>query len=281
MTLRRIFQAAAHQAEACSLRWVNVEKPSGVIATRQALIGSMWDSSSVVLRPFSASSADKRRTYSGPVSFKQMIIALIVGAGVVSAAKTYNDQKVQRVMAQSQQVAGKAAVGGPFNLIDQDGKPFSDANLRGEFAVLYFGFTFCPDICPDELEKLSAAIDMVEKKTGVKVNVVFITVDPERDNPSKVKEYVREFHPRMIGLTGDLESIKRTSKQYRVFFHKTDDSATDYLVDHSIIHYLINPDGDFVTFYGKNFTAEAMADSLCEQLANWKKEHPEYPYPRT
>jgi len=211
-----------------------------------------------------------------PVTLQGLLITLMAGAAGITAVKSYRDTKVQHVTAQSQQVAGKAAVGGPFELVDYDGKPFSDKDLRGEFALLYFGFTFCPDICPDELEKVSEAIDLVEKKVGVQIVPVFISVDPERDTPAKIKSYVKEFHPRMLGLTGSLEDVKRTSKAYRVYFNKTTDNAKDYLVDHSIIHYLIDPEGEFVTFYAKSYTAEQMADSMAEHVANWKAEHPSY-----
>ncbi|KAL6758086.1 thioredoxin-like protein [Haematococcus lacustris] len=199
------------------------------------------------------------------------------GAAGIAGIKAYRDQKLQKVMTQSQEVAGKAAVGGPFELLDYDGKPFTDKDLRGEFALLYFGFTHCPDICPDELEKIAEALDMVEGQVGVKVVPVFISVDPERDTPARIKAYVKEFHPRMLGLTGDLEAVKRTSKAYRVYYSKTGEAgAKDYLVDHSIIHYLIDPHGEFVTFYAKNYTAEQMMASICEHIAAWQQKHPEY-----
>ncbi|GIL93184.1 hypothetical protein Vretifemale_20581, partial [Volvox reticuliferus] len=211
-----------------------------------------------------------------PVSMRTLILMLMAGAGVTYATRMYTDQKLQKVVSQSQQVVGKAAVGGPFDLIDQDGKRFTDKDLMGEFALLYFGFTHCPDICPDELEKVSEAINLIEKSTGVQLQLVFISVDPERDKPSLVKSYVREFHPRMIGLTGDLENIKSVSKSYRVYYSKTGESDTDYLVDHSIIHYLINPEGEFVTFFGKNSDAQQLAKQITNHLADWQKDHPDY-----
>jgi protein SCO1/2 len=113
-------------------------------------------------------------------------------------------------------------------------------------------------------------------QTGVKIQPVFISVDPERDTPAKVKEYVKEFHPRMLGLTGDLESVKQVSKLYRVYFSKTGESKTDYLVDHSIIHYFINPEGEFVTFYAKSYTADNLATSMSENVRQWKASHPDY-----
>ncbi|MEW5296770.1 MAG: hypothetical protein WDW36_000027 [Sanguina aurantia] len=200
----------------------------------------------------------------------------MIGAGVITAVKTYRDEKLQKVMSQSQQVVGKASVGGPFELIDQDGKPFSDQDLLGEFAVLYFGFTHCPDICPDEMEKLAEAVTALEKQVGVNMQTVFLSVDPERDTPALVKAYVAEFHPLMKGLTGNLEAIKKVSKAYRVYYNKTSDTDEDYLVDHSIIHYLISPAGEFVTFFSKSFTAEQMTAAMAEQMHVWQQTHPNY-----
>ncbi|EIE27272.1 SCO1-SenC-domain-containing protein [Coccomyxa subellipsoidea C-169] len=161
-----------------------------------------------------------------------------------------------------QESAGVAAIGGHFDLLDQDGKKFTHENLIGNYSLLYFGFTNCPDICPDELEKLATAIDAVEKQTGQKVLPVFITVDPERDSVPKVREYVKQFHPRLIGLTGPQDKVKAAAKAYRVYYTKTNDDPKDYLVDHSIIMYLLDPKGQFVSFYGKNHTVPELADKI-------------------
>lgn len=206
-----------------------------------------------------------------PISFNSMILAVGAFLAIVAVAQNKAQKKVEGMMQRSQEVVGKAAVGGPFTLTDQDGKQFTQDKLLGQFNILYFGFTHCPDICPDELEKLAVALDLIEKQQNYKVQPVFISVDPARDTPRKVKEYVKEFHPRLIGLTGSEEEVKRCSKAYRVYFHKTGDSDTDYLVDHSIIMYLIDPAGEFVTFYGKNFTAEQLADSIGQHIAKWQQ----------
>lgn len=213
-----------------------------------------------------------------PVSWRTLLLSLLCGTGVVLGARQYKESKMQQSVTQSQQVVGQASVGGPFDLVDQDGKRFTDADLHGEFALLYFGFTHCPDICPDELEKVAASVDLLEKWTGgARVRPVFISVDPDRDRPALVKAYVTEFHPRMVGLTGPLDAIKRVSKSYRVYYNKTGDAgATDYLVDHSIIHYLIDPAGNFVTFFSKSTTAEQLAGQVLEHMAAWQREHPEY-----
>ncbi|KIZ04783.1 Synthesis of cytochrome c oxidase [Monoraphidium neglectum] len=201
-----------------------------------------------------------------------MLVGVAAFLGVVAFAQHTAKERVDDMMKRSQKVVGKAAVGGPFALTDQDGQPFTHLNLLGHWNVLYFGFTFCPDICPDELEKLAEAIDIVERDAGEKLQPVFITIDPERDSPQKVKAYVREFHPRLIGLTGTPEAIKAVSKAYRVYFHKTTDDPDDYLVDHSIITYLIDPNGDFVTFYGKNFDAPGLAASIGQHIREFAAE---------
>lgn len=133
--------------------------------------------------------------------------------------------------------------------------------------MLYFGFTHCPDICPDELVKLAAAIDDVEKRTGKQVQPVFISIDPERDSVEKVNEYVKGFHPRLRGLTGPVEKVKEAAKAYRVYYTKTNDDPDDYLVDHSIIMYLLDPEGQFMAFYGKNLDKAELADRISKAIA--------------
>jgi len=251
-------------------------------------------------RLYSGSSGTGQKP-SGPVSFASLGLTLATGTGLYLAYNHLKEGKIQEATGQKTVSAGKANVGGPFSLTDQDGRRFSDKDLRGSYALLYFGFCTCPDICPDELEKLTAAVNAVEKRTGRFVQPVFITVDPERDNVKRIKSYVREFHPRMIGLTGSgsrpllprdspsplaalhlanacwrdgrccapagtKEEIDVAAKAYRVYYMKTDESD-DYLIDHSIIMYLLDPNGDFVTFFGKNFTEEQLADKLASIVA--------------
>jgi len=214
----------------------------------------------------------------GPVSFASLGLMLATGTGLYYAYKTMKNAKVQQATDQQTVSVGKAKVGGPFSLKNQDGKRFTDKDLHGEFSLLYFGFCTCPDICPDELEKLSAAIDAVEKKTGAQIQPVFISVDPERDTVKRVKSYVKEFHPRLIGLTGTKQEVDAAAKAYRVYYMKTDDSK-DYLIDHSIIMYLLDPNGNFVTFFGKNFTEEQLGDKMAKIVTDWAASNPDYKLP--
>lgn len=222
-----------------------------------------------------ASTAPQTR---GPVSYLSLGLTVGTGAGLVWWYNHEKEQKLEDISREgkSSVVVGQAAIGGPFDLIDHTGKQFTDKDLLGQFALLYFGFTWCPDICPEELEKIAAATDKTEKLTGVQVVPVFLSVDPQRDGVQQVRDYVKEFHPRMIGLTGPYERVGAAAKAYRVYFSKTQDSDDDYLVDHSIITYLINPEGKFVTFYGKNFTADEMARNISDHVKRWKAEHPQW-----
>ncbi|CAL8462931.1 g2465 [Coccomyxa elongata] len=205
----------------------------------------------------------------GPVSYASLALTLGTGAGILWYFNHERERKLAEIRSKQESV-GVAAIGGPFDLLDQDGKRFTHEDLRGNYSLLYFGFTHCPDICPDELEKLATAIDGVEKQTGHKVLPVFITVDPERDSVPKVKAYVKQFHPRLIGLTGPLEKVKAAAKAYRVYYTKTNDDPNDYLVDHSIIMYLLNPDGQFMSFYGKNYTATELAENISGVITKQK-----------
>lgn len=142
-----------------------------------------------------------------PVSFLSLGLTLATGAGLYLWFQQQQDKKI--VAAQkSTTVVGAAAIGGPFQLVDHRGRPFSDKDLLGRWTLLYFGFTQCPDICPEELEKIVEAKQLAEKETGTKLTTVFVSVDPERDTVAQVAEYVKEFDPDMIGLTGTLEQVR-------------------------------------------------------------------------
>jgi protein SCO1/2 len=220
------------------------------------------------------------------VSYTSLGLAAVTGVGLYAYYDHLRREKMSKAAlkgAQHAKVAGKADIGAPFELIEAStGKPFHSDSLKGGYSLLYFGFTHCPDICPDELEKIASAVDLIEKgsKGRTKLTPVFITLDPERDGPKQVAPYVKEFHPRMIGLTGSKEDIMKVTKSYRVYFTKAgvsemtgsrdDDKQQDedYLIDHSIITYLLDKEGSFVTFYGKNYTDEEMAASITQIVDN-------------
>ncbi|KAF7825522.1 protein SCO1-like protein 1, mitochondrial [Senna tora] len=212
----------------------------------------------------------------GPVSWLSFLLLVVTGAGVIFYYDREKKRHIEEINNASKAVkegpsAGKAAIGGPFNLINHDGKPVTEKNFLGKWTLIYFGFTHCPDICPDELIKLAAAVDKIKEKAGIEIVPVFISVDPERDTVEQVREYVKEFHPTLIGLTGSPEEIRNVARAYRVYYMKTTEEDSDYLVDHSIVMYLMGPDMQFVKFFGKNHDEDSLADGIIKEVKQYKK----------
>jgi cytochrome oxidase Cu insertion factor (SCO1/SenC/PrrC family) len=157
---------------------------------------------------------------------------------------------------------GAALVGGPFTLVDQDGKTRDDKEFRGKLMLVYFGYTFCPDVCPTTLATMTEALDKLGAKAA-KVQPIFITVDPARDTPAVLKRYVANFHPSLIGLTGSAAEIAAAARAYRVYYAKADSAAgADYLMDHSGFIYLMGPDGKYLTLLTPQSDAKEMADRI-------------------
>lgn len=192
-----------------------------------------------------------------------IVIAAFV-AGSIGALALYS--LVGPKLAQNQVVTGKALIGGPFSLLDQDGKRVTEKDFRGKYMLIYFGYTYCPDICPAELQVMSAALDELGEKAE-KVTPVFITVDPERDTVEQMKSYVGNFHPRLVGLTGSKEEIQAAAKAYRVYYARAkSESATDYLMDHASIVYLMSPDGEYLAHFAYGTGVEKMAKGIAKFL---------------
>jgi protein SCO1 len=158
-----------------------------------------------------------------------------------------------------------AAIGGPFHLTDQDGKPFSDQDLRGKTFLVFFGFTHCPDVCPTTLFEISE----IMRKLGADADrtaALFISVDPERDTPEAMKDYLSSFDPHLRGLTGDTASLAAVAKAYRVYYKKVPLEGGDYTMDHTAIVYLMDKDGRFVSPFNMKRTAEVAAAELRKHL---------------
>lgn len=162
--------------------------------------------------------------------------------------------------------AGSAEIGGPFALVNQDGKPVTDADFKGKLLLVYFGYTFCPDACPTALGVMASAIDKLDV-AGERVTPILITIDPARDTPQALKDYVGNFHPRLVGLTGTEEQIAKAAKEYRVFYQKQSGATgADYLMDHSTLIYLMGADGKFLTYFGPQATPAELAEAIRRYL---------------
>jgi protein SCO1/2 len=166
-----------------------------------------------------------------------------------------------------QQGSGVALVGGPFSLIDQDGRRVTEKDFLGKYMLVFFGYTYCPDICPTELQVMSAALDQMGPEAG-RIQPIFVSIDPARDTPEVLKAYVANFGPRLIGLTGSPEEVAAIAKAYRAYYAKAGNgsTATDYLMDHSSIIYLMGPDGRFVKHMPYTTDAAKLATELKETL---------------
>jgi protein SCO1 len=156
---------------------------------------------------------------------------------------------------------GTAAIGGPFTLVSETGTTVTEADVIKKPTLIYFGYTFCPDVCPFDVARNADAADVLAER-GVDVGLVFITVDPDRDTPERMAEFTDYMHPDMMGLTGSPEQVRAASQAYRTYYRKHDADDEFYLVDHSTFTYLVLPEEGFVEFYRRETTPEEMADSV-------------------
>lgn len=159
---------------------------------------------------------------------------------------------------------GQASIGGPFSLVDVNGTERTDADYKGKFMIVYFGYSFCPDICPAALYNITQAFEAMNNHELNQFAPLFITVDPERDTVENMKTYMQNFHPRMIGLTGSAQRIESVKKAYRVYAKKAkpDGISTDYLIDHSSIVYVMDRQGRFITSFNHQTDPETIVKTL-------------------
>jgi protein SCO1/2 len=159
-----------------------------------------------------------------------------------------------------------ARIGGPFSLTDQNNAPFSERQLAGKYRIMYFGYTFCPDVCPVDVQNLAAGLHVLESEDAAlaaKVVPVFVSVDPARDTPAVLKQFVGNFHPRMIGLTGSPEAIAAVGKEYAVYFKQGETQpGGGYMMDHSRVAYLMGPDGKPIALLPHDGSPQAIAAEL-------------------
>jgi|TARA_B110000908_G_scaffold156191_1_gene195114 protein SCO1/2 len=184
--------------------------------------------------------------------------AVFVGGAWFATRNTSDDQFAQ---CRASAVAGGATIGGPFELLNSKGEAVTDKDVITEPTMIYFGYTFCPDVCPFDVARNAEATDVLAEG-GQSMTPLFISIDPNRDTPEVVGDYAFNIHEKMIGLTGSAAQVKAASQAYRTYYkaHPADDEY--YLVDHSTFSYLVLPEHGFVEFFRRDVTAEAMAETV-------------------
>jgi protein SCO1/2 len=193
-------------------------------------------------------------------------VLLALGAGIILMllAPTRAQDAPERSAAELMDVLmwNREPVGGPFALLDQAGRPRTEKDFQGKLLLVYFGFTFCPDLCPTDLQAIGLALDRLGE-AGESVQPLFITVDPERDTPAHLADYVPFFHPRLIGLSGDPAAIRQVARAYKVFYAKTPRTdGSDYTVDHSGYVYLMDRAGQYLGFFPPGTPPDRMVDVI-------------------
>jgi len=188
-----------------------------------------------------------------------LIPYLLLVAALIGGVLWYESEKVPglgRVV-----TTGQADVGGPFQLTDQSGKRVSDKDFRGRYMLIYFGYSFCPDVCPTTLAVMAQALEKLGDRSQ-RIAPILITIDPERDTPKVLEDYVKAFGPSFVGLTGSVAEIKAVEKKYRVYAVKKPLEGGNYGMDHSSVIYLMGPDGKLVSFYDEAISPDDLAKDL-------------------
>lgn len=205
-------------------------------------------------------------------SWTSYIIPPIVlgGIGGVAYLIHYNDER--RVIMKGDAVncginsTKGPVIGGPFNLLDTEGRSITEQNLLGNWVLLYFGYTSSPDVGPSEVEKMAKAVEILESKRNLKVLPVFVTIDPQRDNPPQLQAYLKEFDSRIVGLTGSVAAIKDMAREYRVYYKKVEEDGDDYLVDSSHNMYLMNPKLKVLRCFGLEYNADELSEAIVKEI---------------
>ena len=198
---------------------------------------------------------------------KKTLLAILAIALVLGIGLTYR----LMMMGSETQSSGAAAIGGPFELVNQNGDTVTQQDYAGKYMLIYFGYTFCPDVCPTELQVMGTALDMMPEETAADVTTIFISIDPERDTIGALGAYVPHFHDRMVGLTGTVAQTSEAAKAYRIYYAKSipdgePEDTDSYLMDHSSFVYLMGRDGEFIRHFNYGTAPEDMAKGITEAV---------------
>ncbi len=224
------------------------------------------------LRYFSGTSQQSSRgggVGRGPVTWASVGLVAATGTGLAWYYTSSREERMTKTAVKLQST-GKPDLGGPWTLVDQNGIPRTDRSYHGKVILLYFGFAHCPDICPAELVKVGNILKRLDEKHPnlLRIHPVFITVDPERDSINQLQYYGKDFDPRIQYLTGTKEQVARATRAYRVYFSKADvhEEDEDYMVDHSIVLYLVGANGELIDFFTQSMTVDDCVKKLSSLL---------------
>jgi protein SCO1/2 len=192
---------------------------------------------------------------------------LVLGVASLGFAQTTAQSKAESTRLMSELMSGKGQVGGPFTLLDHTGKKRSLAEFKGKVVLIYFGYMFCPDICPTDLSNLAALLKRLGKD-GDQVQAIFITLDPARDTPELIGKYVQHFDKRILGLRGTEQQTKQVATQYKTFYEKVSLKGNQYVIDHTAFTYIVNRAGKYLAFFPPGTSPERMEVMVREALVN-------------
>ena len=192
--------------------------------------------------------------------------ALLLGVASLGYAQTAQS-RAESVRLMNDLMSGKGQVGGPFTLLDQTGKKRSLAEFKGKVVLIYFGYMFCPDICPTDLSNLAGLLKRLGKDSE-QVQAIFITLDPARDTPELIGKYVQHFDKRILGLWGTEQQTKQVATQYKTFYEKVSLKGNQYVIDHTAFTYIMNRAGKYLAFFPPGTSPERMEVMVREALAN-------------
>ena len=202
----------------------------------------------------------RRRRVSATLALTCMLLGAFVSARAEDAANASPAALIEALL------QGREPVGGPFDLVDHNGQHRTDADFHGKLVLIYFGYTHCPDVCPTELQAMSLALDMLGPAAEA-VQPLFITVDPARDAPSHLADYLSSFHPRLVALTGEDSAIRKVALAYKVYFARSSSAGgDDYTVDHTGFIYLVGKDGRYLGFLPPGTAPEQIARAIQAHL---------------
>lgn len=255
----------------CAVARARLTARAATQSRRCSLNESVWNQ---FYRNYSRPTGDTPKR-SGPVTWKSLAITFAIGGTILGGMKYFKHEKEQMIERERTRSIGRPALGGPFSLIDHNNRAVRSEDFLGQWVLIYFGFTHCPDICPDELEKMIEVVDEIDGIQSLpNLTPILITIDPERDTPEAMATYVKEFSPKLVGLTGSVQQVEQVSRSYRVYYSQgPKDEDNDYIVDHTIIMYLVGPDGEFVEYYGQNKRSPEISSSIASHMRKHSNKH--------